>query len=110
MKTLRVFYTIHKRQSGTTSYKKIKGHSDFSHDDHQKAYEELRAKYGQFHMDNGRAPDEWIEIHSHTFVDPHRERAVIESEKMIEQSLLAPDQLFAAQSRKKPSTYVPRGK
>lgn len=108
MKTLRVFYTLHQRQRGTTSYKKIKIHSDFSHDDPMKAKDELIAKYGRYN--GGNAPDEWIEIHSHTFVDPHREREVIPSEKVIEQSLLAPDQLFAAQSRKPESTYVPRGR
>lgn len=106
MKTLRVFYTLHQRVRGATSFKKIKAHADFTHSEPEWAKLQLIQKYGTY--TGGNAPDEWVEIHSHTFVNPDREKAVIESENRVQDALLSPQQLFDAQSRKPESTYVPR--
>lgn len=110
---LRVFYTIHKRVPGKCDYKKIKGHTDYhEHSNPKLAYESLANQYGQFFMDarTNRAPDQWVEIHSHTFIDPDRERVLIGSERLVEQSLFDGKTLFAAQGKKPEPNYQPRGK
>lgn len=109
---LRVFYTIHSRILGSNNYKKIKANSDFYDPDYEKAYDQIYQQHGRFEMNplTNRAPDEWVEIHSHTLIDPDREKVVIPHEKRIQDSLLSPQMLFASQSRKPESTYRPRGK
>lgn len=85
-KTLRVFFVIHQRKAGTTNYAKIRTHQDFSDSTPNEAAESIYKKHGQFAMcpRTNRAPDEWAEIHSHTYIDPHREKVVLESEKTYE--------------------------
>lgn len=125
MKALRIFFQKHVIQNAAgihPSYKKTPHTEDFPEvTDPQKAYRELFRKHGAV-TDSKEyanillgektlvAPGTYITINSHTIVDLDREKEVIESERVTEQPLFSGAELFAAQSRKKPSTYVPRGR
>jgi len=101
MKTLRVFYVIHQRKQGTNNYAKIKTHKDFPAGNAHEAYDSLYKEHGRFYMDDRtlRAPDEWVEINSHTFVDLDREKPRMEFEKVFEQPLFDPITLKNCLSR-----------
>jgi len=101
MKTLRVFYVIHQRKQGSTNYAKIRTHKDFPKYTPDEAYEWLYKEHGRFFMDErtNRAPDEWVEINSHTMVDLEREKPRMEFEKAYEQPLFDPITLKNCLSR-----------
>lgn len=125
MKALRVFFQKHVIQNSAgihPSYKKTPMFDDFPEStDPQQAYRELFRKHGAV-TDSKEyatiltgektlvAPGTCITINSHTIVDLDREKAQIESERVIEQSLFDGTELFAAQSRKPEPKYEPRGR
>lgn len=102
MKILRVFFVIHTRKSGTNNYSKVRTHQDFEDHDHIKAYDHLYNHYGRFAMNDrtNRAPDEWVEINSHTFIDPDREVVRLPEERVYEAPLFPAEFYKETLSRK----------